>query len=124
MEPSEISTALKSYSFVAWRKPNFSFLEKLYHCIFIQLLIALKFITNVVYAFDACVFALNVFFSVFLTIIILVWFFQPGAFLGGVGGLVFLIHYNDERRAIPKGDSYFLFLYSVCSYRMLFLPFS
>lgn len=107
MEPSEISTALKSYSFVAWRKPNFSFLEKLYHCIFIQLLVALKFITNVVYAFDACVFALNVFFSVFLTIIILVWFFQPGAFFGGVGGLVFLIHYNDERRAIPKGDSYF-----------------
>lgn len=28
----------------------------------------------------------------------------PGAFLAGVGGLVFLIHYNDERRAIPKGE--------------------
>ncbi|VFQ75113.1 unnamed protein product [Cuscuta campestris] len=28
----------------------------------------------------------------------------PGALLGGVGGLVLILHYNDERRAIPKGQ--------------------
>lgn len=31
-------------------------------------------------------------------------FIIPGAVLGGVGGLVFFLHYNDERRAIPKGQ--------------------
>ncbi|XP_027073693.1 protein SCO1 homolog 2, mitochondrial-like isoform X1 [Coffea arabica] len=28
----------------------------------------------------------------------------PGAVLAGVGGLAFFLHYNDERRAIPKGQ--------------------
>ncbi|XP_031093179.1 protein SCO1 homolog 2, mitochondrial [Ipomoea triloba] len=28
----------------------------------------------------------------------------PGAVLGGFGGLVLFLHYNDERRAIPKGQ--------------------
>ncbi|KAK4356662.1 hypothetical protein RND71_025633 [Anisodus tanguticus] len=28
----------------------------------------------------------------------------PGAVLGGFGGLILFLHYNDERRAIPKGQ--------------------
>lgn len=28
----------------------------------------------------------------------------PGVVLGGVGGLAFFLHYNDEKRAIPKGQ--------------------
>ncbi|XP_047327862.1 protein SCO1 homolog 2, mitochondrial [Impatiens glandulifera] len=31
-------------------------------------------------------------------------FIVPAAVLGGIGGLVLLFHYNDERRAIPKGQ--------------------
>ncbi|KAK4417208.1 protein SCO12, mitochondrial [Sesamum alatum] len=27
----------------------------------------------------------------------------PGSVLAGIGGLVFFIHYNDEKRAVPKG---------------------
>ena len=30
-------------------------------------------------------------------------FLQPTALLGGIGGVVLLFHYNDERRAILKG---------------------
>ncbi|KAG8383507.1 hypothetical protein BUALT_Bualt04G0020600 [Buddleja alternifolia] len=30
-------------------------------------------------------------------------FLIPGSVLAGIGGLVFFIHYNDEKRAIPKG---------------------
>ncbi|CAI9753156.1 unnamed protein product [Fraxinus pennsylvanica] len=28
----------------------------------------------------------------------------PGSIIAGIGGLVFFIHYNDEKRAIPKGQ--------------------
>ena len=35
--------------------------------------------------------------------LVLVCLLQPGAVLAGVGGLAFFLHYNDERRAIPKG---------------------
>lgn len=35
------------------------------------------------------------------------WLLQPAAVVGGLGGLVYFLHYNDERRAIPKGVSYF-----------------
>lgn len=54
----------------------------------------------------------------FLTIFMLVCFLQPAAFLAGVGGLVFLIHYNDERRAIPKGVFDFQMFNSICACRI------
>ncbi|KAL2521570.1 Protein SCO1-like protein 2 [Forsythia ovata] len=31
-------------------------------------------------------------------------FIIPGSVIAGIGGLVFFIHYNDEKRAIPKGQ--------------------
>ncbi|XP_016500636.1 protein SCO1 homolog 2, mitochondrial isoform X1 [Nicotiana tabacum] len=31
-------------------------------------------------------------------------YISPGALLGGFGGLILFLHYNDERRAIPKGQ--------------------
>lgn len=29
---------------------------------------------------------------------------QPGSVLAGIGGLFLFMHYNDEKRAVPKGD--------------------
>ncbi|XP_022844223.1 protein SCO1 homolog 2, mitochondrial-like [Olea europaea var. sylvestris] len=32
------------------------------------------------------------------------YFLIPGSILAGIGGLAFFMHYNDEKRAIPKGQ--------------------
>ncbi|CAA2964485.1 SCO1 homolog 2, mitochondrial isoform X1 [Olea europaea subsp. europaea] len=39
-----------------------------------------------------------------LKLYISVLFLQPGSILAGIGGLAFFMHYNDEKRAIPKGQ--------------------
>lgn len=100
-------------------------METLCDCIFTKLIVPLEFFISC-YICSVC-FSSPIVCNVipyFLTIFILVCFLQPGAFLAGVGGLVFLIHYNDERRAIPKGVLDVQVFNTICACRMLFILFS
>ncbi|CAN4075659.1 unnamed protein product [Withania somnifera] len=58
----------------------------------------LYFATVVASALCSCLWLL------YLSCLHLISTLQPGAILGGFGGLILFLHYNDERRAIPKGQ--------------------